>query len=277
MSDIPDLLSVVIGLRALEAHPRPPRWWGPAVHYMALQIFKQYDPGLEKQLHKPSELRPFTVSSLLGQPAEGPLDPDHLVAIRLTALQQPLTSILQQAVDGSGPLAPGTRLELDRIPFQVEGSAPASFSDWNRSGEYSTLAGRYLLVQNPPPSEISLHFASPVGFKSGGKQFSIPTPELVFGSLLRRWNAFSLQSFSKELRLYVAKNLAIERYDLHSRSLPGKEDSLLFGGLGYMTYTTLVYDRYWMSLLHTLADYALYAGVGRGSSMGQGQCQNLNN
>ena len=277
MMDAPDLLSVVIGLRPVEANSDPPRWWGRAVHYLLLQIVAQFDPELAKSLHKPSETRPFSVSSLIGQPAEGLLDPQKVVALRLTALQQPVADILQRATSASGPLAPGKQIKLDRLSFQVDPEIPGEFSAWNRIDNYRTLAGRYLLDENPPSDRISLHFASPVGFKSSSKQIPVPMPDLVFRSLLRRWNAFSQQSFSDDLHKYIAKNIAIGRYDLHSRSLPGKAGSLLVGGLGYVTYIALVYDRYWMSLLHTLADFALYAGVGSGVSLGQGQCQHLNN
>lgn len=124
-----------------------PRVGGRAVQFMALQLFEKYDPALAKSLHKPSELRPFTVSSLLGQSAEGPLDPDKLLAIRLTALQQSEASILKEAVTGSGPLAEGAQLKLDRIPFRVEANAPDEFSAWNKVGDYSSLAGSYLLSE----------------------------------------------------------------------------------------------------------------------------------
>jgi len=60
--------------------------------------------------------------------------------------------------------------------------------------------------------------------------------------------------------------VAIMRYDLHSRSLPGKAEALFFGGLGHVTYTTLAYDRYAMCLLHTLADLRVSRGWERASA-----------
>lgn len=272
----PDLLSLAIALRPLERRDDPPRWWGRAAHFLALQVIGHYDAQLAKSEHDSSRPHPFTVSSLLGQPAHGALDPQQTLALRLTALQQPLVDIFQQAVAKDGLLAPGQPIELDHIPFQVEANTPLAFAPWGEKSDYRTLGRRYLMRQEPPPGQITLHFASPTGFKSSGKQIPLPLPEMVFSSLRERWNAFSQQPFSNELDRYCAEHLAISRYSLHSRSTPGKADSLFIGGLGRVTYTTLSYDRYWVSVLHTLADFALYAGVGAGTSMGQGQCRNLN-
>jgi CRISPR-associated endoribonuclease Cas6 len=54
-----------------------------------------------------------------------------------------------------------------------------------------------------------------------------------------------------------------------------KEGGMRVGGVGQITYVSLNYDRYWMSVMHTLAAYALYAGVGAGTTMGLGQCRQV--
>lgn len=35
------------------------------------------------------------------------------------------------------------------------------------------------------------------------------------------------------------------------------------------------HDRYWLSVINLLADFALFAGVGAGTSMGLGQCRRI--
>jgi CRISPR-associated endoribonuclease Cas6 len=99
----------------------------------------------------------------------------------------------------------------------------------------------------------------------------IPLPELVFGSLLEKWNTFAPIAFPPETRRYAAECLAVSRYKLESRSVGVKGQALRMGGIGRVTYTTLNYDRYWMSLVQVLAEFALFASVGAGTTMGLGQ------
>ena len=101
----------------------------------------------------------------------------------------------------------------------------------------------------------------------------LPLPDLVFGSLVERWNCFAGVAFPAEARRYAAECLAVSRFDLSSRPVAAKESGLRMGAVGQITYTTLNYDRYWMAVLHTLAAFALFSGVGAGTASGMGQCR----
>ena len=103
----------------------------------------------------------------------------------------------------------------------------------------------------------------------------LPLPEQVFRSLLERWNAFAPLAFPPETARFAAECLAISRFNLQSRSIPLKQGGLRIGAVGSITYTALTYDRYWLSVLHTLAEFARYAAVGSGGSMGFGQARCL--
>jgi CRISPR-associated endoribonuclease Cas6 len=118
-----------------------------------------------------------------------------------------------------------------------------------------------------------LQFTSPTTFKSQEKHVPVPLPELVFGSLLERWNAFAPIAFPPETRRYAAECLALARYRLSTRPVPMKSGGLRVGAVGEATYTSINYDRYWMSLMGVLAAFALFSGVGAGVSMGLGQCR----
>jgi CRISPR/Cas system endoribonuclease Cas6 (RAMP superfamily) len=45
--------------------------------------------------------------------------------------------------------------------------------------------------------------------------------------------------------------------------------------VGTVAYAALNGDRCWLSMMHTLAAFALYAGVGAGAGLGFGQCRLL--
>jgi CRISPR-associated endoribonuclease Cas6 len=122
---------------------------------------------------------------------------------------------------------------------------------------------------------LSLLFTSPTCFRSGGKQVPVPLPELVFGSLLERWNAFAPIVFPPETRRYAAECLALSRYDLTTRPAPSKGGGMRVGAIGQATYTSINFDRYWMSVIGTLAAFALFSGVGAATTNGMGQCRSL--
>jgi CRISPR/Cas system endoribonuclease Cas6 (RAMP superfamily) len=52
-----------------------------------------------------------------------------------------------------------------------------------------------------------------------------------------------------------------------------KRSGLRMGGTGEVTYVSLNYDRYWMSIIQTLALFAQFGGVGAGTTIGLGQCR----
>lgn len=144
---------------------------------------------------------------------------------------------------------------------------------WASLTSYQELSAPYLLAKLTPPRRITFQFTSPTSFKSGGKHIPLPLPELVFNSLLERWNAYAPVIFPEETRRYAAECLALSRYKLSSRATPVKSLGMRVGGVGEATFSSLNYDRYWMSVISVLARFALFCGVGAGVSMGLGQCR----
>jgi CRISPR-associated endoribonuclease Cas6 len=275
-----DLLSLVLYLQPLSQPEKPPpRWWGRAAHALLLDVVRAQSPALAEELHDESILRPFTASTLMGRFPEGKLDLEQVYRLRLTAIEAQTAAILQQATQ-EGHLAVGGLVEMDYLPFRVlpnppsQGEAtPAGQNPWEAQTSYQELSEPYLLAKESPPRRITLQFTSPTTFKSGGKHVPIPLPELVFGSLLERWNAYAPIAFPEEVKRYAAECLAVARYRLTSRAAPLSASNLRVGAVGEVSYTSLNYDRYWMSVIATLAEFALFSGVGAGTSQGLGQCR----
>lgn len=278
-----DLLSLVIYLEPLtEGSPARslPGWWGRAAMALLLDLARQSDPQLAEALHEENAPRPFTCSTLMGGPLKEGLVPGRRYWLRLTALQKELAGLLL-AEAAEGALAPGKRIELDYLPFRIcgveagAGAEGEAASPWARQSSYQELSAPYLLAVQPAPRRISLQFSSPTTFKGSGREFPFPLPELVFGSLLDKWNAFAPVAFPPEVRRYAAECLAASRYRLSTRPVRTQPEALHVGAVGVITYTTMNYDRYWMSVITTLAEFAQFAGVGAVTSMGMGQCRKV--
>jgi CRISPR-associated endoribonuclease Cas6 len=279
LTEAAQLVSLVLTLRPLpyDAGERPmPRWWGRAAHALLLKTIAGQDAALAETLHAQEGLKPLTASNLLGHFKSGSPDPAQTYALRFTAVQAPIAEILMHAAVGEDQLGPGARIELDYIPFPIEQAALSPEQHpWAAVTSFQDLFTAHFIPGNPPPRRISLHLASPTGFHSGGSTLPLPLPELVFGSLLERWNAFAPVALPNDLRRYARECLNISRFHLRSLGVPVKEGGLRVGAMGEVTYTSSNYDRYWMSLVDTLAAFAQFSGVGAGVSSGLGQCRKV--
>jgi CRISPR-associated endoribonuclease Cas6 len=287
-----DLVSLVLTLRAMPAPaPAAPQWLGRAAHAIVLECVRQQDPALAEALHSGNGLRPFTASGLIGSSPRFSLSPERPYHLRLTALTAPVAAALLQAAQ-AGRLRPGQVLALAEASFQVEavdwGAPPPAASPaeaaqskndqrnvWAAATTYEALSAPWLLGRERPAPRLSLHFSSPTTFKSGGKHVPVPLPGWVFGSLLEKWNAFAPVALPPEARRFAEECLALTRYHLNTRMLPIKEQGLRAGAVGQVRYTALNSDRYWLSVMHLLADFALFAGVGAGTGMGLGQTRKM--
>jgi CRISPR-associated endoribonuclease Cas6 len=273
MTNEVDLLSLVLMLRPLTEDVTGPPWWGRAAHALLLDAVRATDPALAGELHEGQGPRPFTASTLMGRFPDKRVDPGGLYTLRLTAIEPRVAACLTQAA-ASGPLAPGATVELDHHPFRVESAAddPAAHP-WAAADSYAELAAARLTGTEPAPRQLTLLFTSPTTFRSQERHVPVPLPDLVFGSLLERWNAFSPVAFPGETKRYADECLAVSRYELSTRPVPAKQGGLRVGAVGQITYATLNYDRYWMSVLGALASFALFSGVGAGTSAGLGQAR----
>ncbi|MDE3091666.1 MAG: CRISPR system precrRNA processing endoribonuclease RAMP protein Cas6, partial [Chloroflexota bacterium] len=80
----------------------------------------------------------------------------------------------------------------------------------------------------------------------------------------------------EEARRFAAECLVVSRFELRSHAVPFKNESAFkSGAVGKVTYTTTNRDRYWLSVMNVLADYAWFAGVGISTTMGMGQARRM--
>ena len=270
-----DMIAVVLALRPEgRAEDVGPAWWGRAAQSLFLEMLKRDDPELSQRLHDGEGPHPYTASSLMGVFPEGRVDPERTYTLRLTAFEPGLAQRLAGLAGDAGRLGAGAVVELDRRFFRVESSAVrAAEQPWAGVDEYAGMAARALAAAAPPPRRLSLHWASPTTFRQQGRDVPLPLPDLAFGSLLDRWNAYSSVAFPAETRRYAAECLAVTRYDLKTRPVQVKEGAQRVGASGTLTFSTFNYDRYWMSVLNTLAAFSLYCGMGAGCTHGMGQCR----
>ncbi len=262
---------------------------GRAAYKLFLQLFTDYNPALAANLHNLNGPKPFTVSNLvMGKRSNGVLQTraEQTGWLRFTGLNQEVSQFLLTLAQN-----PPRKVELDRSIFGVKSAAlnPADHP-WANTVSYQNFAAPFLLgsASSTLRRQICLQFVSPTTFRSRQRYIPFPLPERVFGSLLQRWQAFAPIALNPGIERFAEEMVAAHRFDIHTKSVPykmGRQDGASknrqpqqrgnwqIGFTGKITYSALNKDRYWLSMLHLLGNYAFYSGVGYQTTTGLGQAR----
>jgi CRISPR-associated endoribonuclease Cas6 len=260
-----------------------PRDLGRASHAIFLRLMSEREPALAQSLHESDDLRPFTCSSVFGGHRRGGAllaAPGEALWMRYTGLTEPVSRFLQALAQSYGALPAGRgeplTLEFEGVPCRATGATlDSAVHPRASSATYEQLSAPYLLSRETPGARIDLRFVSPTAFKARGQNLPLPLPGSVFGSLLDKWNAFAPLAMPDDARRYAEECLALSRFDGRTRALRGKQGAVQIGFVGLARFTATNRDRYWLSLMNVLADYAVYAGIGRLTSQGMGQARRM--
>jgi len=273
------LLSWVLKLQPLEATPVPSNL-GRAAHAWFLEQVGAADAPLAAELHGGQGLRPFTVSNLweLGRERapQAILSPERSYTLRVTSLSPALSQVVKEQVIPALP----EQVRLGGAAWRVTASATEPDQHpWAAEMTYQALVQQFTLAGELPRS-VGLRFASPTAFRVTGKKRAVPLPlpQWVFGGLLDKWNAFAPIELHPEVRRFAEECLVVSSYRLQTRRVAFGEEGergAYSGLVGHCRYISENADRYWMGLIHLLAGFSLYAGVGLRTTMGLGQARAL--
>jgi len=266
------LLSAIIELRP-EKHIVMPSYTGRMVHGWFLDWVRRTDPERAHQLHAIHQVKPFTVSGLLGGNEQGntcEFLPSDACWLRITAFEDELAGWLaERLADALPPI-----ITLQQRIFQV--GQVLTHSDahtWAGENSYRELVQRYLEGANVP-STIKLFFSSPTTFRVRGHNVPLPLPDLVFGSLADRWHAFAPIALDNAIRTVIAEQVVVSRYELRTQAVPIRQ-SYQIGFTGRCEFTILAKNPYWRRVCHLLAAFAFYSGIGHKTAQGMGQTRRM--
>ena len=116
--------------------------------------------------------------------------------------------------------------------------------------------------------KLPFRLCSPVTFRISDYDSSLPTRDRVFKSLLKRWNHYSQIPFPENL----IKHIYPAAYNIHS-DIAIDSRSKLIGCIGNITFQILDKEVSPTAIqqINALAQFALFTGIGRKTSMGMGQ------
>jgi CRISPR-associated endoribonuclease Cas6 len=297
-------------LNLLPASPIPPGFTtGKHLHALFLSLVSSVDAAMGNQLHANQGNKAFTLSPLqmvgnrrqgIGNRGQGtgnreqgkiselsPVTYYHPHPIpaatpcwwRISLLDDRLFGHLSQLWLNLNPNQPWHLGPADLHITSVLGT-PQSTQPWANFCNYQQLYSQASETNH----KLTLQFYTPTAFRQGKYDSAMPTPASVFSSLLRRWNHHSQIDFSPDIidavqpsyfdiRTEVAQDPRAQFQHTGARVNPANQ---FMGCVGKVTYQILGSDdRAIIKQLNTLADFALYSGVGRKTPMGMGMCRRV--
>lgn len=265
-------------LNLLPTSPIPPGYLtGKHLHALFLTVVSSVDQSLGDRLHEQKTEKAFTLSPL--QVSNSPrcdraLQWEHKqsipagtgcwwrVSLLDDALFGDLTSLwLNLNPDHPWHLGPAN-LQITSILGTARSPQPwANFSSYGQLYEQASESQRQLAFQ----------VCTPATFRQGKYDSALPTRECVFHSLLNRWNRYSGMTFPETL----IEPLFPSFFDIRTELVSHPEGKWA-GCVGAISYRILGdADSTVIKQLNALADFALYAGIGRKTPMGMGMVRRM--
>ncbi|NJL00725.1 MAG: CRISPR-associated endoribonuclease Cas6 [Spirulinaceae cyanobacterium RM2_2_10] len=254
---------------------------GRHLHALFLTLVSSVDGELGNQLHAQKQQKAFTLSpvqverqSIVKRSDQGDqqgtaLSWQHSRPIPAGAACWWRVSLLDEALFGHlaslwldlNPEQPWHLGAADLVVTSVLGTSQ-SRQPWAASCSYRELYAR----ASDCHRDLTLAFCTPTAFRQGNYDSALPTRDCVFRSLLNKWQRYSDLPMDAE----AIASLFPSYFDIRTE-LVADSRSKFIGCVGTVTYKILGdVSPEWIRQLNALADFAIYAGVGRKTPMGMG-------
>jgi CRISPR-associated endoribonuclease Cas6 len=280
-------------LNLLPQSPIPPQYLtGRHLHALFLTLVSSVDSTLGDRLHDSTADKAFTLSPLqirgegIGDRGQdrgkykskisisSSLQYSHQQPIpagtpcwwRISLLDDTLFGKLTQLWLNLNPNRPWHLGPADLYITSIQGT-PQSIQPWANASTYAQLYEQ----ASDRNSSINLTFSTPTAFRQGQYDTTLPTRESVFNSLLSRWNKYSGIEFPQ----IAIESVFPSFVNIHTEILADSRSKFI-GILGEVTYKILgTVEPIQIKQINALADFALYTGVGRKTTMGMGMARRL--
>ncbi|MFV0636966.1 CRISPR system precrRNA processing endoribonuclease RAMP protein Cas6 [Mitsuokella sp. WILCCON 0060] len=269
--------AIVYRLRA-EGSARLPKFHGRLMHGLMFHLLQSYSDELASFIHDELDYKPFTVSLLqenigqtyrlekrgTGRQKEEAfyIKEGQSYFWRVTSLHDTLLQLLVA-------LPQGAVLQVGDAPMRLEEVIVDGRYHTGVVDENELVAGA-LSVSSL--QRVAFRFSSPVAFRNYDRDYPLPLPDLVFGSLADKWSQMEmpLEIDRKAVREAALGISPLEWQGFSRRVYFGHDrGTLAFTGIFAYDMRELSEDMQRIALM--LAQFAEFSGTGRLTAQGFGQ------
>lgn len=145
---------------------------------------------------------------------------------------------------------------------------PQSSQPWSNFATYQQIYDR----ASDSERNIAFYLATPTAFRQGKYDSPLPTRDNVFKSLCDRWNKYSEIQISSE----IIEPIFPSRFDIKTEVVKNYDTHSFIGCVGEIGYRILgEASPELIKQINALADFAMFAGIGRKTTMGMGMLRRL--
>ena len=229
-----------------------PRNVGEHIYSLILKFINHSDSSLAEQIHEKHGIKPISIWAKYDE---------HNLLCSVGALEECVKDALERTLIKFSSEARRVVLAgRGALVKYSEDIVSEKFEDMFRFSDAERIVG--------------LKFETPTSFRQKGRQVIFPIPYLVFGSLVKKWNAFSpiRFQFPKE----IADEIMVSRYRLSTKTINFTNAPIkgFMGDVFYSLHRVSVPTR---KLVVALCSFAEFCGVGYKTTMGMGKVKFLNN
>jgi CRISPR-associated endoribonuclease Cas6 len=248
---------------------------GKHLHALFLTLVSSVDQALGDQLHAQKTEKAFTLSPLQVSQRQNPeLQWENRQAIpagkpcwwRISLLDDTLFGHLSKLWLNLNPVQSWHLGPADLQVASILGT-PQPNQPWANFCPYPQLYEQASQTNR----QINFRLSTPATFRQGKYDSALPTRDCLFNSLLKRWNRYS----GIEISEAPFEVLFPSFFDIRTE-LVTNPDSKCVGCVGNISFRILGdAEPLAIKQINALADFALYAGVGRKTPMGMGMVHRL--
>lgn len=254
---------------------------GKHLHALFLNLVSSVDRELGDRLHDSTADKAFTLSPLQVSHTKGgkrgsdrtlhwqhqhPIPAGTSCWWRISLLDDALFSHLGQLWLNLNPKHPWHLGSADLQITSILGT-PQSTQPWANYATYSQLHAQ----ASDQERQINFCFYTPTAFRQGEFDTALPTRECIFNSLLSRWNKYSGIEFHPTLLAPIFPSF----FDIRTEIVADTRSKFI-GCVGSINFRILgEVEPLAIKQINTLADFALFSGVGRKTPMGMGMVRRL--
>lgn len=271
-------------LNLLPESPIPPQFLtGRHLHALFLTLVSSVDTQLGGYLHESKADKAFTLSPLqvVRNQKSGvrshnhSLQWEHTQPIptgtpcwwRISLLDDTLFGKLTHLWLNLNPNHPWHLGPADLHITSILGT-PQSTQPWANAISYVQLYEQ----ASESDRQIDFSFCTPTASRQNQYDCALPTRELIFNSLIKRWNQYSEIELSKTLVEPIFPSF----FDIRTEIVTDSRSKFI-GCVGAMNFRIMGdVEPLVIQQINALADFALYSGVGRKTPMGMGMVRRLN-
>jgi len=140
---------------------------------------------------------------------------------------------------------------------------PQSSQPWSNFATYQQIYDRASETER----NITFHLATPTAFRQGKYDSPLPTRDNVFKSLCDRWNTYSAIQISPD----IIEPIFPSRFNIRTEVVTNYDKHHFIGCIGEIGYRVLGdVEPLVIKQINALADFAMFSGIGRKTTMGMG-------